>query len=147
MIVVVATYKERLKALELFPKAKNIIVTGVGGTNVYQALKKVNRNTKIVNFGYAGSNVLPIGEKVTISKSSLFHPNVDYKEPIFMLYGDYPCYSSNDFVLKTDIEEPCVFDMELAYICAMGFKNIESIKIISDNLSLKEYESKINEDS
>jgi hypothetical protein len=33
--------------------------------------------------------------------------------------------------------------MELAYIRALGFKKLESIKIVSDNLSLNEYEEEI----
>ena len=33
----------------------------------------------------------------------------------------------------------CVFDMELAYIAALGFENLCSIKIVSDNLSLHTY--------
>lgn len=57
--------------------------------------------------------------------------------------SDIKCYTSNDFVLNTDIKEPCVFDMELAYIMALGFKRVKSIKIVSDNLSIKEYEQNI----
>ena len=33
--------------------------------------------------------------------------------------------------------------MELAYICALGFKNVEAIKIVSDNLSLKQYDKNV----
>ena len=61
----------------------------------------------------------------------------------FELNGDVPCYTSNDFVLETKIKDPVVFDMELAYILALGFEEVESIKIVSDNLSLKEYETNI----
>jgi hypothetical protein len=68
---------------------------------------------------------------------------VEYDEPTYTLSGYVPCYTSNDFVLQTNIKEPVVFDMELAYILALGFKNVESIKIVSDNLSLKEYEEQI----
>jgi hypothetical protein len=99
---------------------------------------------KILNFGYVGSNNIPIGTEVKIGKCKLYHPNVEYKEPEFELNGDVPCYTSNDFVLETKIKEPVVFDMELAYILALGFEDVESIKIVSDNLSLKEYEKNIN---
>ena len=51
--------------------------------------------------------------------------------------------TKNYATLKTNIKEPCVFDMELAYILALGFKRVESIKIVSDNLSLKQYEEEI----
>ena len=65
--------------------------------------------------------------------------NVDYTEPIFNIGGSACCMTSNDFVLSTSIKEPVVFDMELAYILAMGFKSVKSIKVVSDNLNLKEY--------
>jgi len=90
-----------------------------------------------------GSNYIPVGTEVRVGTSQLYHPNVDYDEPVFSLDGDVPCYTSNDFVLHTEIDEPVVFDMELAYILAMGFKNVESIKVVSDNLSLTEYEMMI----
>ena len=48
------------------------------------------------------------------------------------------CYSNTDFVLQSDYRD-CVFDMELAYIAALGFENLCSIKIVSDNLSLHTY--------
>jgi hypothetical protein len=70
---------------------------------------------------------------------------VIYNEPEYTLDKEstIKCFTSNDFVLETKIEKPCVFDMELAYILALGFKRVESIKIVSDNLSLKEYEKRI----
>lgn len=142
MIVVVATENEYKVAQKRF-KGQDIVVTGVGGINILHALKNVDRGLEIVNFGYAGSNVIPIGTEVKIGECKLYHPNVEYDEPTYTLSGYVPCYTSNDFVLQTNIKEPVVFDMELAYILALGFKNVESIKIVSDNLSLKEYEEQI----
>lgn len=142
MIVVVATEEEYKVAQSRF-KGQDIIVTGVGGINVLRTLRKATKGLKIVNFGYVGSNVLPIGTEVRVGECKLYHPNVEYYEPTYKLDGDVPCYTSNDFVQQTDIKEPVVFDMELAYILALGFKNVESIKIVSDNLSLKEYEESI----
>lgn len=142
MIVVVATDEEYKLAQSRFCGHK-IVKTGVGGINVYTALKKARKSLTVLNFGYVGSNVLPIGTEVKVGECKLYHPNVEYDEPTYKLGGDVPCYTSNDFVLKTDIKEPVVFDMELAYILALGFKNVESIKIVSDNLSLKEYEEQI----
>ena len=66
--------------------------------------------------------------------------NVEYKEEAFNVGGETICLTSCDFVLKTEIKEPVVFDMELAFILAMGFRSVKSIKIVSDNLSLKQYE-------
>jgi len=141
-LIVVATDEEYKLAQKRF-KDQLIVKTGVGGINVLETLKNVKKSHKIVNFGYVGSNVLLIGTEVKVGKCKLYHPNVEYKEPTYKLKGDVMCYTSNDFVLQTNIQEPCVFDMELAYILALGFKNVESIKIVSDNLSLKDYEENV----
>lgn len=141
-MIVVATDEEYKLAQKRF-KDQLIVKTGVGGINVLETLKNVKKSHKIVNFGYVGSNVLLIGTEVKVGKCKLYHPNVEYKEPTYKLKGDVMCYTSNDFVLQTNIQEPCVFDMELAYILALGFKNVESIKIVSDNLSLKDYEENV----
>ena len=141
-LIVVATDEEYKLAKKRFKK-HNIIKTGVGGINVIETLKDIKRDEKIVNFGYVGSNNIPIGTELKVGLCELYHPNVQYKEKTYNLGGTIKCYTSNDFVLKTKIKEPVVFDMELAYICAMGFENLESIKIVSDNLSLKQYEEEI----
>ena len=141
-MIVVATQEEKKIAEKEFP-CEFIIVTGVGGLNVVKKLRYYSLNTKIVNFGFVGSNTLPIGTRVNIGKCRLYHTNVEYQEPEYNLGGDVPCYTSNDFVLQTDIEEPCVFDMELAYILALGFSEVKSIKIVSDNLNYKQYEETI----
>lgn len=137
-MVVVATEEEYTRAKKLF-KGHKIVKTGVGGTNIVRVLKNYPKWLKIINFGYVGSNVLPVGTKVEVSSCKLYHPNVEYEEITYNLNGWCKCYTSNDFVLNTNIEEPVVFDMELAYILALGFKDVKSIKIVSDNLSLKEY--------
>lgn len=141
-MIVVATEAEYVLAKKRYPK-ELIIKTGVGGLNVLTTLDWFDRSTEIVNFGYAGSNCLEIGKEYTVSKSKLYHPNVDYDEPEYILDGEYPCFTSNDFVLGTDIKEPCLFDMELAYILALGFENVKSIKIVSDSLSMDEYEEAV----
>lgn len=144
-MIVVATNEEYKLAKKRF-KGHKIVKTGIGGINVLNTLKKVNKQHKIINFGYVGSNIIPIRTEVKIGLCKLYHPNVEYEEPIYKLNGNVICYTSNDFVLKTDIKEPCVFDMELAYILALGFKNVESIKIVSDNLSLKKYNETVKKE-
>lgn len=143
-LIVVATDEEYKLAKKRF-KGHLIIKTGVGGINVVRKLKRLPKWLKITNFGYVGSNVLPIGTEVRVGESRLYHPNVIYNEPEYTLDKEstIKCFTSNDFVLETNIKKPCVFDMELAYICALGFKRVESIKIVSDNLSLKQYEEEI----
>jgi len=142
MIVVVATKEEERLARERF-NGNLIIRTGVGGLNVIRTLKHIPKWQKILNFGYAGSNNIPVGTEVKVGKCKLYHPNVKYRERAFYLNGDVTCFTSTDFVTKTEIKKPCLYDMELAFICAMGFKEVESIKIVSDNLSLEQYEEEI----
>ena len=142
-MIVVATEKEHEIAKIKFP-GEQILVTGVGALNVIKALDGIDRNTEIINYGFAGSNKLAIGTEHRVSVCSLYHPNVDYGELIFGLDGDIPCYTSNDFVLETKLDFPCLFDMELAYILALGFTNVKSIKVVSDSLSLSQYEENVN---
>ncbi len=136
-LIVVAESKERALAAERFPNIP-IIECGVGALNIMQALRDVPLDTEIINFGYAGSANYEIGTEVEVGECRLYHPNVTYPEPIFQLAGDTRCFTGVDFVLESK-ETDCVFDMELAFICGMGFKNVRSIKIVSDNLSLHEY--------
>lgn len=149
MIVIATTAELELvnkvlgeKAYEHFP----ILVTGVGGANVCMRLRDIPRDTPILNIGYAGSADTPIGTQVEVKTCKVYHPNVTYNEPTFELsdHGKL-CLTSNDFVLETK-EHDCVFDMELAYICALGFTDIRSIKVVSDNLSLHQYDKTTGDD-
>lgn len=115
------------------------IVTGVGPLNVFRSLADLDRNEPIMNIGYAGSNSIPVGVRVHVGSCQLYHPNADFDSPVYDLCGDIPCFTSSDFVINTNVEDPCVFDMELAYILAMGFKNVEADKVVSDNLDYNEY--------
>ena len=142
-MIVVATDTEYELAKERFENQK-IIKTGIGALNIAKTLKNYPKHIKITNFGYAGSNNIPKDTEVKVGTCKLYHPNVEYAEPEYNLNGDTPCYTSVDFVTSTKIKEPAVFDMELAFILGLGFTNVESIKIISDNLSLEEYKEKTN---
>jgi len=139
-MIVVATEEEyvRFKA-----HGQDIIKTGVGYGNVFKALADIPRDTPILNIGYAGSNSLPIGKECVISECRHYHPQVEYDEAVYKLNGQYVCYTSDDFVTHTDITDPVVFDMELYAILSMGFTNVTAIKIVSDNLSRKEYEQAV----
>lgn len=141
-MIVVATKqeKERFKS-----ETQEIIMTGVGYGNVFEALKDIPRDTPITNIGYAGSNTIPKGTVCGIGECRHYHPNVEYEETVYKLNGDYICYTSDDFVTYTDIKEPVVFDMELYAILSMGFTNVTAIKIISDNLSIEEYENEVGQ--
>lgn len=145
-VVVIASPNE-LKLIPEYVKDSrySIIITGIGYGNVFNALKDLPRDTKIINIGYAGSNRLAIGSSYEITWSYNYHPNVEYDEPKYKCQTNtktgVPCYSSSDFVLQTNIKEPCVFDMELYAINAMGFTDVRAIKVVSDNLNYKEYEN------
>ena len=129
----------------------DIIVTGVGAINVLHTLRELPRDAQIINIGYAGSANYAIGSIVSVTEVRLNHPCVRYPEPELHLspiannYLRKPqdclhsvCYSNTDFVLQSDYQD-CVFDMELAYIAAMGFTHLSSLKVVSDNLSLHAY--------
>ena len=103
---------------------------------------------KVFGTFVCGSASFPIGYTVFVRNCRLWHPNVDYDEPVFSLnprYGNALCLTAGDFVLDgTGLPDKSVVDMELAYIAAMGFERLESIKFVSDNLSLRQYNEMTN---
>ena len=124
-----------------------LIYTGVGAINIIRSLQNLDREVELINIGYAGSANFDLGTWVEVTEVRLNHPNVTYKEPVLTLdNGQWTmdnvkkaiCYSNCDFVLASDYRD-CVFDMELAFIAALGFKNLHSLKYVSDNLSLHAY--------
>jgi len=130
-----------------------VIVTGVGAINIIRSLQDLPRDAELINIGYAGSANFDIGTLVEVTEVRLNHPNVTYPEPTLPLTPiaeisniQYPtsnilksvCFSNCDFVLASDYKD-CVFDMELAFIAALGFKSVSALKIVSDNLSLHAY--------
>ena len=129
-----------------------LVYTGVGAINVIRALQHLDREAELYNIGYAGSANFDIGTWVEVTEVRLNHPNVTYKEPRLVLIdetlgAELPldheakravCYSNCDFVLASDYKD-CVFDMELAFMAALGFKRLHSLKYVSDNLSLHVY--------
>lgn len=135
MIVVATEYEKKL----IQNRNDKCIVTGVGMLNVINALSDVDKSEPIFNVGYAGSNCIPRGTRVRVGKVRQYHPNVKFDELSYVLDGNVPCYTAGDFVTGTDIKEPCVFDMELAVILAMGFENVTAEKVVSDNLSVREF--------
>lgn len=145
-LVVIAEEQERRLAEKYFPGIE-VRITGVGALNIMKSLRDLPLDTEIFNVGYAGSANFEIGEMVEVTEARLNHPNVNYPEPVLMLaptrYGQNgmrkaPCYTGIDFCLQSNYTN-CVFDMELAFICAMGFHNVHALKYVSDNLSLHDY--------
>lgn len=124
-----------------------VIYTGVGAINVIRALQDLPRDAQLINIGYAGSANFNVGTWVEVSEVRLNHPNVTYDEPALKISDSQApisnalraiCYTNTDFVLQSDYKD-CVFDMELAFIAALGFTNLHSLKYVSDNLSLHAY--------
>lgn len=128
-----------------------VLVTGVGAINIVRALRDLPTDTEILNIGYAGSANYDLGTLVAVTEARLNHPNVTYPEPTLRLQEWVPaaalthavCYSNTDFVLQSDYHD-CVFDMELAYICSLGFEHVSAVKVVSDNLSLHTYHTVAN---
>lgn len=151
--LVVIAEKEELKLVEKLGYDKYpILITGVGALNVIDALKDIPKDTNLINIGYAGSKDLKPGKFYCVDKSTLYHSNVDYHEPVYEIgWNPWPkglnneavlqpkkCYTGCDFVLSSD-KTDCLFDMELAYILALGFENVFAFKYVSDNLDLQQY--------
>ena len=159
--LVVIAEKEELKLVEkLGYNHYPVLITGVGALNVINALKDIPRDTMIINIGYAGSKDLEPGRFYAVESVTLYHPNVNYSEPVYgMGYIPYSreeapegevylaktCYTGTDFVLQSD-RKGCLFDMELAYIRALGFENVIAYKYVSDNLDLQEYREKLKDE-
>lgn len=154
-LIVIAEEGERALISKYLPDCLwPVRVTGVGAINIIRSLSDVPRDTHVLNIGYAGSANFEIGTRVEVTEVRLHHPNVTYDEPVLMLdalnMGLFPiadrqavCYSNTDFVLQSDYHD-CVFDMELAYIAALGFEQVSALKIVSDNLSLHDYHQLTN---
>lgn len=151
MLVVIATKDELPLVDECGLKGNPVLITGVGGVNVIKALRDVPKDTEILNIGYCGAQGLDVGTFINVVRVSTYHKNVDFSEfwsfPTVAQIGklvdkNAVCYTSTDFVTEKgnadDLQE-CVFDMELAFICALGFEHVASIKKVSDNLSVNQY--------
>ena len=135
------------EALGLDLSDATLIYTGVGAINIIRSLQHLDRNAELFNIGYAGSANFDLGTWVEVTEVRLNHPNVTYPEPTLEIQNSKLkiqncrqaiCYTNCDFVLASDYKD-CVFDMELAFIAALGFTNLHSWKYVSDNLSLHAY--------
>lgn len=153
-MIIVAANTSELAILDndTINKADKVLITGVGGQNAVKLLARYGEpwNMDILNVGYAGSNKLEIGTKVQISTAKTHHLGVDFREDgveLDRLEDDLPsvpCYTASDFVTKTKVKEAAVFDMELAYLAALGFRHLYAIKQVSDKLNIKQYERNIS---
>jgi nucleoside phosphorylase len=136
-----------------------LIITGIGMENSAIATQTLLLNYDvdiILNFGYAGSNVLRIG--TIVSPNKVYNSDFDltvmgyekYKIPNtqdlvldeISQYENYPCYSANHFIITSDENEPVIYDMELhgiAMACNRNNIPLLSIKVITDCLNAEIY--------
>jgi len=136
-----------------------LIISGIGMENsaiATQLLILIHGVDNILNFGYVGSNTVDIG--TIVSPNAVFNNDFDltcmgyekYKIPgvedlilsKVPTYPNYPCYSGNYFVTKSEQKYPVIYDMELhgiAMVCIKNTMDIYSIKIITDCLDHKTY--------
>ena len=144
-LIVVATPEELNLPAASVTDGEIRIVTGVGGVNVIRSLSNFPRDTEILNVGYCGSQWFPKDAEVQIGKCKLYHPNCEYQEPCFRLSeNEAMCLTAGDFVTDGQLPEHSVVDMELAYILALGFHNVQATKYVSDNLNYQQYEQTIS---
>ena len=161
MKIIVATDEEYVFIRNLFQDQYEIVQTGAGGPNTVAKLVNLDKTEPLVSIGFACSNNLEIGTVAIIKNVALYHPNRAFEESVYQLDQSIPdniirtivetgkpqrilrespvaCLTSSDLIEKTVIEEPVIFDMELVYLPALGFKHVSAIKIISDNFNLHE---------
>ncbi|MCI5733000.1 MAG: hypothetical protein MR296_03070 [Tenericutes bacterium] len=136
-----------------------LIITDVSRNGITSALVnliyKYNINYKdytVINIGMVGSNNLKVGEVVMATKSLGYHFDLTpFGDPLYHALNspfnlekidnikEATCYTSDGFVLETNIKEDAIFDMELNAIVNFPFKKYYSIKVVSDSLNNKEY--------
>lgn len=150
MIILVATHEEYALAKKHLPGYR-ILRTGVGASNVIRACSalleelKGDKSEPICNVGFCGSNTLPKGKVVEVGRTfRLKNRNVefeDYNNGLILSDSEHHCYTSNNFVTESNEPEGALYDMELNYIAAFPLHLVGSVKIVSDNLDVCEYEN------
>lgn len=152
MIILVATQDEYGLAKKYLPEYR-IIRTGVGASNVINRCAvlleefRESGEEPIINLGFCGSNTLPKGTVVEVGRTfRLKNRNVefaDYRNGLILSESEHHCYTSNDFVTESHEPKDALYDMELNYIAAFPLPLIGSVKIVSDNLDVCEYETAV----
>lgn len=132
-----------------------VIITGIGLCHTINTLSlklatgQLNLEDRIINVGYAGSNRHEVGDIISIESVQRLCPSATVPENVYKMKYCYSyngitkpdvCLTADDFCNEIIKPIPAV-DMELYYIKAMGFENVTSFKIISDNLNYVGYES------
>lgn len=137
----------------------SLVITDITRNGVTSSLinllyeKKLNyKEYTMINIGMVGSNNLKINSVYLVDKSYGYNFDLTpFDEPLYNApYSPYQmdlvdninkvnCYTSDGFVLNTNIKDDAIFDMELNSIITFPFVKKYSIKVISDSLSNDEY--------
>lgn len=150
MVILAPMPAEYTIAKDRFGFSHDIIWLGVGPRNALRAVTEmgISPDSQVMLFGFAGSNYLPVGTEVYVTKSYLHQLNASYEDaPAVLKKPDLkgvpelgvPCYSSSDFVVETKVIEPSIFDMELGFLTPF-FPNLSCWRIVSDNLNLHDFD-------
>ena len=140
MLIIFCAEIEEAQNLDC-PRAK-IVITGPGLVNVIQTPRvKVRPTDKLINVGYAGSNKYNVGDIISVDSCERLFPSYTVDEPTIKLvpcdYSDM-CYTADNFLSENINREIPLIDMELYYLASI-YPQMESLKIVSDNLNYKEY--------
>lgn len=134
-------------------KGAQTVITGVGGANVVASMQGIPRDCRVINVGFCASSAFAIGDALGVSTCEYFMPKSGIK---LVGHGIHPvgiyglplvnkgalCCTVGDFLTEkpTDAAPLTVYDMELAFIRALGFHEVSAIKIVSDNFNFEQYQ-------
>ncbi len=144
----------------------SLLITGIGKQKTAIGLTKyLCENEKpdlLINIGYAGSTHSKISSWISINKSFNLDWDITGEEKYSMHdignqdlitideLEKLPCYTAEYFVNKTDITDNVIFDMELHSVTLLSdLYNIDliSLKKVSDNLSIDDYYTTIEDNN
>lgn len=150
LTILVATEDEK-KSLIPNEYYDNVFITGIGFTNVIKTLKNTNFSGTVINIGYAGATSnIKVGEVCFVNNSYCYrniYNNLDSIEVNTLEVQGVkciPCATSIDFVVGSKLDNT-LFDMELRAILEF-YKNCYSIKIVSDNGCMEDYDNALSKD-
>ncbi len=155
MIILTPFMPEYKLAMERFGSEHEVVLLGIGPRNPIRKLLRLGIDLKaqMMLFGFAGSNLLVPGTEVFVTKSYIHQFYGSFDDcPDFLKRPEIngapelgvPCFSSSDFVVKTKMTDPAIFDMELGFLTTFC-PNLSSWRIVSDNLNLQQFEHFIDE--
>ena len=150
LTILVATEDEK-KSLIPEEYKDNVLITGIGVSKVIESLKDTKLTGTIINIGYAGaSNDINVGTICSITSSYCYRTiykntdliNINYIKDENII--NTTCATSIDFIENNTLKNT-LFDMELRAIVSF-YKNTYSLKIVSDNGSMNDYDNALNKD-